>query len=513
MQQRSRPRGSRGEDGVVAIAVAMLALVLLATAFGLVRIGRLRLERRQLQQAADSVALAAGLLLRDAGRGPTGQLEQLAALAAHLVHGITGRNDVQLSPLAIASQRDESGREAAELLTVQLSASAEPVVPGGAPVQLVGRATVRLGRELTPAGPEGWPAVVYVVEATNSLYQKIEGTERSFWEILYQAFQQSRFEQLPLALGMVAFAWSELQPSVEPRLQNHGALRAKLEEIDRIARIRREPKPTLEFITTYLKASGRNTDLGLKRAAELLAVPEHAKRSRSVVLVTTGPPLTDERGIIDKAVQIFRSSSDATADRARALRGAASSPGAALYSVEMTTEKYATEVLDAWIWRGVKWLQGREVSNFLLDVAGAAGSAGGDRAYYYVLNLVDTVDRLAERLRTGACTFRLGADRDATALAQGPGALSAAARVGQLGVFVVGDEGGAAEQRLERVSEATISTLADANRQGYALQNVSGWPELRLALGTCLELGRDPHKRLLVRWGEPVLALPQGAPN
>jgi len=508
--RRSEPGG---EDGVVALAVAMLALGLLLAAFGLVRVGRWRLERQQLQQAADSLAQAAAIVLRDQGRGPTGQLA-LDALRARVVSEITGRSDVQLLSLVIETQRDETGREAGEVVTVQLSAAAEPLVPGGAPVQLQRSGAARIGRELTPAGPDGWPAVVYVVEATNSLFQEIKGTGRTFWEILYQSFQQTKLEQLPAATGLVAFAREEQESAVEPRLHNSPAIRAALDHLNGVAERSRKPFLKLsredmwKAIKEYVKASGRDTDLGLERAAELLAGPQHAKRSRNVVLVTTGPPLGDRRSPLEELLQPFRSSADVAADRARALRGSASSPGAALYSVEMVAEKYATEVLDAWIWRGVRWFEGREVSNFLLDVAGAAGSAGGDRAYYYLLNLVDTADRLGDRLTAGACSFRVGADRSGAALAQGPGALSVAARAGQLGVFVVGDEGAASERRLERLPKATTSTLSQANTQGYVLQNVAGWPELRLALGTCLELGRDPHQRLLVRWGEPVLVLP-----
>ncbi|MBK6849411.1 MAG: VWA domain-containing protein [Proteobacteria bacterium] len=445
-------------------------------------------------------------MLRDEGRGPTGQLA-LGALPARVVSEITGRSDVQLLSLAIETQRDEAGREAGEVVTVRLSAAAEPLVPGGASVQLQRSGAARLGRELTPAGPEGWPAVVYVVEATNSLWQKIEGTERSFWEIVYQSFQQTKLEQLPAATGLVAFARKEQVPTVEPRLQNSPAIRSALQQLNRIAELRRGSPLSFEFLKEYVSSSSRNTELGLKRAAELLAAPQHAKRSRSIVLVTTGPPLTDERPYVQQLLQFWRSPSDQTSDTARQVRGSAASPGAALYTVELGTWRYPTEVLDAWIWRTVGRFQGRELDNVLLDLAGAAGSAGGDRNYYYPLNLVDTADRLGERLTAGACSFRIGADRTQAAVLQDAGALGRAARAGQLGVFVVGDAEGS-ERRLPRLLGATTSTLSQANTQGYVLQNVAGWPELRLALGTCLELGRDPHQRLLVRWGEPVLVLP-----
>ncbi|MBK8481639.1 MAG: Tad domain-containing protein [Proteobacteria bacterium] len=495
----------------MAVAVALLGLILLVTAFGLLRFGRLRLERQQLQQAADSLALAAGIVLRDEGREAAGQ-HALSALAARLALAITGRQDVQLLPIELQLEHDAAGREIGEVLTVRLSASAEPLMAGRAAIQLQAAAAVRLGRELQPAGSEGWPAVVYVVEATNSLWQKIEGTEQSFWEIVYQAFNQTKLEQLPAATGLVAFARQEQLPAVEPRLHNSPAIRAGLQQLNRIADVRRGSPFSFAFIRAYFDSSTRNIDLGLKRAAALLAAPQHARRSRNVVLVATGPPLTDERAYLQQLMQFWRSPSDETMESARALRGPAARPGAALYSVELGTWRYPTEVLDEWAWGMVARLQGKTMARFLVDAAGAAGSEGGDPAYYYPLNLVDTADRLGDRLTSGACSFRVGADRGAAAAEQDSAAISRAARAGRLGVFVVGESEGS-ERRLPRLLDGTTNALAQEQTQGYALQNLRGWPELRLALGTCLALGRDPHQRLLVRWGEPAPRLPALAAN
>jgi hypothetical protein len=157
-----------------------------------------------------------------------------------------------------------------------------------------------------------------------------------------------------------------------------------------------------------------------------------------------------------------------------------------------------------WVESGVmalpQWLRGQTVTEYMVELAGGAKSSGNDPTYYYQVQDPGHVEKFLAAMARQVCAF---------------GPIDIDRKGGQdvddqlVFAFLRDEHGNESSLKAMQLGETTLKYWTDGFE--FLPRHDGIW--VLLTTTTCYNLGRNPSRQVIIRWGEPELvARPQNAP-
>jgi Mg-chelatase subunit ChlD len=449
------------ETGAVALTVALALTLLVSLCFLLLHYGMLRTVRRELQNAADSIALAGAISVRDHGLAAGGQLDLggLPGVVGSQVTRVPFQTTLEVRPY------EPQGRVVVEArLTAEYQSPFNPF--SSSPLLF----TVSSFSEVhqTSFG-DRWPVTVVLLDASGSMGEKLdEDPSVTLFQALASLVDAYATNPFPVRTGVLVFN-SDIVARVEPPPSdqaNAEAIRAALASV--------RPRGSTDLRKAF------------DTAAEMLA-PFTDVKQRSAVLISDGKPTAGGRWHWPSWDDLwpFDSPKETAMEAVRRLHAVEPS-GASVFTIE-TRPKIS---LPWWIPGPLHGLLGGEPgTSFMIEVSGGPYKNNDPAFYAQVTGLTDVQGFLAA-MSYHVCRFG--------PLEQMPGAGGE-----QPDPISVHLRAGDSERPLLEVENST----SDPHTPSYAVREGIGSTWVVLSMGACYELGRDASARVVIRWGQPRLTL------
>jgi len=443
-----RRRGER-ESGAIALTVSLSMAIVLGMVIASVVLGRKSVSRRELQSAADAVALAAaysvqqnGLPLRDLPARPYGP--------ANTVMPVTPTFSVLTRPEA----------EHRIMVRVNLLGSLDSEQAWFQRMfQIRVESHAQVNEQIFGAT---WPAFVIVLDASQSMKYPIPGSNTlSALNVMKQVITAYAALRLPVRNGLVIFSTAVVQ-DVPPPTQKEN--KVQLQKI----------QSALAKVTPSTVA-GTNTREGLRRAGQdLQSMPP----GRNVMLITDGDPTLG--GPCNLGLPCHYTAAENEAD---ALRNVTQ---AALFAAEIRRSN-----------------SDQQMTSFLQGIAGMPGSAGNDPEMYFLVDSAGGMMQLLIGVASGVCAF--GPLTPAPGSGPDPYRLRGSAQ--DLAgppqrVFAFFREPNASETPMRMVPDR----VAAFNQMGFEYVVEPDGAYVVLTLEACRYLGDDPARLVVVRWDDAQLS-------
>jgi hypothetical protein len=305
---------------------------------------------------------------------------------------------------------------------------------------------------------ELWPAVLLLVDASNSMDLPLEGSYgRSAFEVLRQVMGVYGAHTLPARTGLILFN-------------------------DRVVREVLPPSGPLNNEVAIDQAMAGIKPGGLTNVKEALArarlILENLPGGHNLILISDGEPTAG--GACGRNPCHFAAAQLAAAQ----LRVEART---AIFTVEIRRKYYT-----------------KATSQFLQSIAGGPLSAGRDATMHYRVEGQDGINHFIRGLTRGVCAFgplspasgapaQAGRSRSTRDDLQGP----------PRRVFAFIREADGQERALPFVDNHPLEKAGP----GFEYSKSPSGDYLILTLRSCNDLGADPRRRLLVRWDDAQLVL------
>ena len=430
------------------------------------------LERREVQSAADAMALAAAHSLEQLGLDGNSQLynEQVSRILAP-------RN----ARLAVDAT-----------FNVKLTAERRPQEPEH-------RAFVRVDVAVTFDSRQSWPGYWRMLPIHATAYAQVnENVFGDKWPAMVMAIDASKSMSFPILGSATTPAFTIVQQAVIAYVSNTLPVRNGV-VIFNDAVVRHEPPPAgnvnnLAAIQSAFTQAGAPTGLTNARAAldqvrVDLTANTQLDDGRNVVFISDGEPTLGGACPAQAACHFT-----AGVQAATQLRDLADS-GAALFTLEIRRSNYWTAVTD-----------------FMHQISGGPHTAGNDPTMSFSAQNQIGITSFITGLTRSICAFGPLTPRPLTA---GTDAFRLRPPVRNPGqdprrVFAFLREQNGQETPIPFVPNRDLVPTAPGFE--YAT-NVDNESFVILTLASCNQLGADATRRLVVRWDEPQLIPPPKAPQ
>lgn len=275
-----------------------------------------------------------------------------------------------------------------------------------------------------------WPVHITILDASDSMNWPVLGSGQiSAFTVVKQALATFYGRTLPVRHGLVVFH-TTIAASVPPPATNSANTLA-----------------ISNVLSTAKAEQATNTAAGLEQARKMMASSTCA--FKTVTLITDGEP-TRAAGCPKQSICAFtKAQQEAALVRVRA--------GAALIPLEIRRTNYILLT-----------------SKLLLQMAGQAGTGGGDGTLYFSAKDRPGVDRFLKKMTRRICSV-------------GP-LVPAPSSAQKVSVFL--------QSPLSRVSNVDLVPTSP----GYEVRTTKTGTFVLLTLHSCEALGSDPKKRVVVRW-------------
>jgi len=435
------------QSGAIALTVSLSMAIVLSMVIAAVVLGRKSVSRRELQSAADALALAAaysvqqnGLPLRDIPARPFGPRNSV--LPQTIAFKVLERPEAEhriMVRVNLVGQLDSQQAWFQRLFQIPVESHAQ------------------VNQQIFATS---WPSFVVVLDASQDMGQPIVGGTATAYEVLKLVITQYAAYRLPVRNGLVIFNNTVVQ-AVPPPLQKEN--KAQLDLI----------KAALAKVTPNGQS---NIRLALQRAGQLL---QPMPPDRNVMLFSDGIPTLG--GPCAPREDCHFHAAQTEGDSLR------NTTQAALFSAEFRRSNFGT--------RG---------SDLMQAIAGMPGSAGNDPEMYFVVQTPDSIMRLLIGVASGVCAFGpldpgLGSGPDQFRLRGIPSDrdLTSPQRV-----YVYIREGNGSETPVRMVPDRVTAF----NQLGFEYVVDNGEAFVVLTLEGCRYLGLDANREVIVRWDDAQLA-------
>jgi Flp pilus assembly protein TadG len=459
-------RAGQGERGSVTVSFAFMLPVLCCFVVAALVLSREALERRELQSAADALALAGTHSLEQNGtpfhRAPADPLPPKNARLK-----VTSVFTVERRPL-----------EHRALVRVDADTVFDSQ-QGWFPKRILPLKVTAWAQVNENVFGDKWPALLFAVDSSQSMNQPILGSSgTSAYTVITQLVQSYASNTLPVRNGVILFNRTVVAQSAPPPGNQNN----------------------LQGIQQAFVQAGTPRDLTDARGA-LDRARQHLTGmlgGRNVVFVSDGEPTAGPCGP-DQAVCHFQEAVQASnLLRNLVVEGDGIHDGVALFTVEIRRSNYWSQVTD-----------------FLRAISGKPMSAGNDATMSFPAQSMIGIQQFITGLTRSICMFgpldpKLGdptpaASRDpvASPLRGRPG--NPDLNNGRRRVFAFLREPVPSE--IEHPLPIVPNRDFVPNQQGFEYFVVGQDAFVILTLASCNYLGADNGRRLIVRWDDPQLVL------
>jgi hypothetical protein len=460
-------RAGHGERGSVTVSFAFMLPVLCAFAVAALVLSREVLERRELQSAADSLALAGAHSLEQVGT----PIQRLGGDA------LPPRNARLKVNWTIAVERRPLEQRALVHITAAsvFDSQQKLLTPG-----LLGLHAQAWAQVNENVFGDKWPALIFAIDSSQSMNQPILGSSgTSAYAVLTQLIQSYASNTLPVRNGVILFNRTVVAQAPPPAGNMNN----------------------LQAINQAFTQAGTPRDLtdakgAIDRARQHLT---GMQGGRNVVFVSDGEPTAGPCGP-DQAVCHFQEAVQASnLLRNLVVEGDGIHDGVSVFTVEVRRSNYWTQVTD-----------------FLRAISGKPMSAGNDATMSFPAQSMIGIQQFITGLTRSICMFgpldpKLGApdlvnsrDKVASPLRGRPGNADLNGTRRRIFAFLREHAPSEIEHALPIVPNRDLVPA----QQGFEYFTVGQDAFVILTLASCNYLGADSGRRLIVRWDDPQLVPP-----
>jgi hypothetical protein len=452
---RRRGLSSREESGSVALTFALSMMVLGGFVVATLVIGRQVLERRELQSAADALALGGAFSVEQLGIPlQTGVVLPIGPRNTRLP--LTAKLEVVLRP---APERRVMVRVTANAtLDTQQTWFSKRFLQ----MQVISHAQVN-----EQIYGEIWPAVTILIDGSKGMGDALLGSlNKSAFSVLAQLVSDYVGRRLPVRNGVVIFN-DGVAAAIDPPVDNDNETIVQ---------------PILTALNTTVPTGQTNTTAGLERAR--VQMNTIVTGGRNVLLVSDGEPTLGGPCAPQEACHITEA--EKKAGQVRNLVNGNPSDGVALFTVEIRRSNWDPKVS----------------SNVMLHMAGQPMSAGNDPTMNTPVQNAAEIEAFLTEFTKSICAFG--------PLDPGPGAAAKDCRPRSVNPSLLGPPQRVFSfLRYPSGQEAVIPRVPNRdlvpNAQGFEYVVNEKGSFVVLTLASCQALGKDPLRRLVIRWDDPQL--------
>ncbi len=432
------------ESGSVILMVALTTTITLGIVIAGLVIGRLSFNRRELQNAADALALAGAFNLQQNG---------LPFQASTPLPYLPDNTRLPGAPFFTVIHRPTENRAIVQVDINGIFDSEQTWFQRTFNVQVRSFAQVN---EMVFG--ESWPALTIVIDASESMQLPILASNgQSAFQVLRNVVLAYASNTLPVRNGVVVFNNNVVSQAPPPVGKNNN----------------------LSAISTALNSAspqGRtNAFAALQRGRQQL---QNLPGGRNMIFISDGEPTVGGPCAVNEPCHFTVANQEASRVRNDAQ--------AAIFSVEIRRTNFTTQA-----------------EQLLTGIAGLPNTAGGDSSMSYLVQGALGIVQFITGLTRSICAFGPlspgpGAPPDTLRPRSTNGNLSGPPRR----VFAFIREPTGTEWSIPIV---TNRDTIPSTQQGFEYFTDASGAYVILSLGTCNHLGENPDRRLVVRWDDAQL--------